>query len=115
MTPPLKNVRKKRFRRTTKKKVHQEAPDIEREVKRLLRADSDAIDIKWEVVYETDTEHETTGASGQIGETELFGAAISSDEDDDDAAENDMDDFESSRLSTIGEQSQDGSDVMRKL
>ena len=34
--PPLKNVRKKRFRKTKKKK-YLDAPEVEKEVKRLLR------------------------------------------------------------------------------
>ena len=31
---------------------HPEQPEIEKEVKRLLRMDNEAIDVKWEVVYE---------------------------------------------------------------
>jgi TATA-binding protein-associated factor Taf7 len=34
--PPLKNVRKRRFRKTKKKK-YMDAPEVEKEVKRLLR------------------------------------------------------------------------------
>lgn len=34
--PPLKDVRKRRFRKTKKKK-HMDAPEVEKEVKRLLR------------------------------------------------------------------------------
>lgn len=36
MLPPLKNVRKRRFRKTKKKK-YMDAPEVEKEVKRLLR------------------------------------------------------------------------------
>lgn len=36
LVPPLKNVRKRRFRKTKKKKF-MDAPEIERELKRLLR------------------------------------------------------------------------------
>ena len=49
--PPLKNCRKRRFRKTLKKK-YVEAPEIEKEVKRLLRVDNDAVSVKWEVITE---------------------------------------------------------------
>lgn len=42
VTPPVKNVRKRRFRKTLKKK-YVEAPEIEKELKRLLRIDNDAV------------------------------------------------------------------------
>ncbi|KAI6243624.1 Transcription initiation factor TFIID subunit 7 [Aphelenchoides fujianensis] len=41
IAPPLKNVRKKRFRKTKKKK-YMDAPEVEKEVKRLLRDDLNA-------------------------------------------------------------------------
>lgn len=44
ITPPSKNVRKRRFRKTLRKK-YVEAPEIEKEVKRLLRIDNDAVSI----------------------------------------------------------------------
>lgn len=53
ITPPLKNVRKRRFRKTLKKK-YVEAPEIEKEVKRLLRVDNDAVSVKWEVISDDD-------------------------------------------------------------
>lgn len=31
-----------------------EAPEIEKEVKRLLRVDNDAVNVKWEVINEDD-------------------------------------------------------------
>ena len=49
MTPSLKNVRKRRFRKTLKKK-NVELPEIEKEVKRLLRTDNEAVNVKWEIV-----------------------------------------------------------------
>lgn len=58
ITPPTKNARKRRFRKTLKKKCA-EAPEIEKEVKRLLRADNEAVSVTWEVVEEED-EHATT-------------------------------------------------------
>ncbi|XP_067000538.2 transcription initiation factor TFIID subunit 7 isoform X2 [Anabrus simplex] len=51
VTPPMKNVRRRRFRKTLKKK-YVEAPEIEKEVKRLLRVDNDAVNVKWEVICE---------------------------------------------------------------
>lgn len=53
ITPPTKNVRKRRFRKTLKKKSA-EAPEIEKEVKRLLRADNEAASVTWEVIQEED-------------------------------------------------------------
>ncbi|XP_072938870.1 transcription initiation factor TFIID subunit 7-like [Epargyreus clarus] len=53
ITPPTKNVRKRRFRKTLRKK-NTEGPEIEREVKRLLRADNEAVSVTWEVVKEED-------------------------------------------------------------
>lgn len=49
VTPSLKNVRKRRFRKTLKKK-NVELPEIEKEVKRLLRVDNEAVNVKWEIV-----------------------------------------------------------------
>ena len=51
LTPPLKNVRKRRFRKTAKQK-YVDAPEIEKEVKRLIRADVSAVDVKFEVINE---------------------------------------------------------------
>lgn len=48
ITPPLKNVRKRRFRKTAKQK-YVDAPEIEKEVKRLLRADISAVDVTFEL------------------------------------------------------------------
>ncbi|XP_013189129.1 transcription initiation factor TFIID subunit 7-like [Amyelois transitella] len=56
VTPPTKNVRKRRFRKTLKKKCV-EAPEIEKEVKRLLRADNEAFSVTWEVIKEEDELH----------------------------------------------------------
>ncbi|XP_063373989.1 transcription initiation factor TFIID subunit 7-like [Cydia amplana] len=51
ITPPAKNIRKRRFRKTLRKKFV-EAPEIEKEVKRLLRADNEAVSVTWEVINE---------------------------------------------------------------
>lgn len=50
ITAPLKNVRRKRFRKVAKKKLVDYA-DIEKEVKQLFRADRDAHKIDYEVAY----------------------------------------------------------------
>ncbi|XP_047700981.1 transcription initiation factor TFIID subunit 7-like isoform X1 [Prionailurus viverrinus] len=92
ITPPLKNVRKKRFRKTTKKLTdfkqieeisfpeeqgipakhrvlnditdippspdlvqYIESPDVEKEVKRLLCSDAEALSARWEVIAEDET------------------------------------------------------------
>lgn len=57
ITPPTKNVRKRRFRKTLKKKCV-EAPEIEKEVKRLLRADNEAVSVTWEIINEDEEEEE---------------------------------------------------------
>ncbi|EFO94486.1 hypothetical protein GCK72_008797 [Caenorhabditis remanei] len=49
LTPPMKCARKKRFRKTKKKKL-MDAPEVEKELKRLLRADLEADSVKWEIV-----------------------------------------------------------------
>ncbi|XP_074061848.1 transcription initiation factor TFIID subunit 7-like isoform X2 [Macrotis lagotis] len=70
ITLPLKNVRKRRFRKTAKKKVfarhmglsglpnatqYIESPDVEKEVKRLLSTDAEAVSTRWEVIAEDET------------------------------------------------------------
>uniref|UniRef100_A0A8C5PQI9 TATA-box binding protein associated factor 7 n=1 Tax=Leptobrachium leishanense TaxID=445787 RepID=A0A8C5PQI9_9ANUR len=54
ITPPLKNVRKRRFRKTAKKK-YIESPDVEKEVKRLLSTDAEAVSVRWEVIAEDES------------------------------------------------------------
>ncbi|XP_014398096.1 PREDICTED: transcription initiation factor TFIID subunit 7-like isoform X1 [Myotis brandtii] len=53
ITPPLKNVRKKRFRKTRRK--CSDSPDSEKEVKRLLCSDAEAVSVRWEVIAEGET------------------------------------------------------------
>nr|XP_028571342.1 transcription initiation factor TFIID subunit 7-like isoform X2 [Podarcis muralis] len=56
ITLPLKNVRKRRFRKTAKKKAQYiESPDVEKEVKRLLSTDAEAVGVRWEVIAEDET------------------------------------------------------------
>lgn len=49
VTPPLKNVRKRRFRKVARQKT-QDHDEIENEVRRLFRADNEANDVKWEII-----------------------------------------------------------------
>lgn len=63
ITPPCKNVRKRRFRKTLKKK-NVEAPEIEKEVKRLLRTDNEAVSVKWDIVL--DDEFDPSGKYGSL-------------------------------------------------
>lgn len=102
ITPPLKNVRRRRFRKTLKKK-YVEAPEIEKEVKRLLRVDNDAVSVKWEVINEDDEKlkagiiKEENGSMGvgqngdvsletsnqhsvDVAEHDIFGEAVSDSE-----------------------------------
>lgn len=118
VTPPTKNVRRRRFRKTLKKK-YVEAPEIEKEVKRLLRVDNDAVNVKWEVICEDEdqtkpskvsssgtvkTKREnidgSTSQSLDVAEHDIFGEAVSDSEDDDEEANiNVMELDENSRLS----------------
>ncbi|XP_018299654.1 transcription initiation factor TFIID subunit 7 isoform X1 [Mycetomoellerius zeteki] len=118
ITPPTKNVRRRRFRKTLKKK-YVEAPEIEKEVKRLLRVDNDAVNVKWEVICEDEdtskpskvsssgtvkTKRESingnTSQSLDVAEHDIFGEAVSDSEDDDEEANiNVMELDENSRLS----------------
>merc|ERR1719318_866745 len=62
--PPLKNCRKRRFRKTLRKK-YVEAPEIEKEVKRLLRVDNEAVSVKWEVITEEELLANKGGEAGK--------------------------------------------------
>jgi len=112
--PPLKNCRKRRFRKTLKKK-YVEAPEIEKEVKRLLRADGEALSVNWEVITETELNANKGGEAGkdnpdvhpsQFGaftnEHTDLGLDLSSDEDE--GRDFEMDSEENSRMS-VGDDS----------
>lgn len=108
ITPPLKNVRKKRFRKTLKKKFV-DVPEIEKEVRRLFRSDIDAISVKFEVVNADEDRPDArsipalnnNSQSMDIVENELFGDIItSSDEDDTRAGGRVSESDEASRLSS---------------
>ncbi|MEJ1277221.1 hypothetical protein NN561_008134 [Cricetulus griseus] len=66
ITPPLKNVRKKRFRKPARKlpdakqsedscSGYIDSKEVEKEVKRLLRSDAEAISTRWEIVVDEET------------------------------------------------------------
>lgn len=74
LTPPLKNVRKRRFRKTLKKK-YVEAPEIEKEVKRLLRVDNEAVKVTWEVISE-ETDKPKQGSGKGDGSSRRGGASL---------------------------------------
>ncbi|XP_015919514.1 transcription initiation factor TFIID subunit 7 [Parasteatoda tepidariorum] len=97
LTPPLKNVRKRRFRKTLKKK-YVDLPDVEKEVKRLLRTDTEAISVRYEVVNAEDEKAEnknnesfggdsvlsleerelSNSQAADVAEYDLFGEVLSS-------------------------------------
>lgn len=93
ITPPLKNVRKKRFRKTLKKK-YVDFPEIEKEVKRLFRTDNEAIHVRYEVVNADDDKQDlaksnmfspsAANSTGMdVGEHDLFGEVVSSSDEED--------------------------------
>ena len=70
ITPPLKNVRKRRFRKTARKK-YVDPPEVEIEVKRLLRADVNAIDVKFEVENEETEKQDHEEEHEEVDEIEM--------------------------------------------
>ncbi|KAL5108247.1 Transcription initiation factor TFIID subunit 7 [Taenia crassiceps] len=77
ITPPLKNVLRRRFRKTRKKRSV-DMPQIEKEVKNLLRADLQADCVTWEVVWSeppSQTQPSATGGEGVAGEGDKTSAA----------------------------------------
>lgn len=120
ISPSLKNVRKRRFRKTLKKK-YVDAPEIEKEVKRLFRVDNEAVSVRWEVITDEDDQQgkKITGemvtnnagspaASGlllsnsqslDVAEHDIFGEEVSSSDDEREVNIMDSGDDESSRMS----------------
>nr|XP_020819063.1 transcription initiation factor TFIID subunit 7-like isoform X1 [Phascolarctos cinereus] len=114
ITLPLKNVRKRRFRKTAKKKAQYiESPDVEKEVKRLLSTDAEAVSTRWEVIAEDETKdtdnhgsltsldispgmssHKQGRSSSEHDELrEIFNDISSSSDDDDDQDHHDDEDI----------------------
>ncbi|XP_021044171.1 transcription initiation factor TFIID subunit 7-like isoform X2 [Mus pahari] len=94
IAPPLKNVRKKRFRKTTKKlpdvkqvdeinfSEYTQSPSVEKEVKRLLYSDAEAVSVRWEVVDDDDSkEIESQGSIPTVSGIPQMGGASSSEYD----------------------------------
>eukprot|EP00088_Acartia_fossae_P030290 TRINITY_DN3126_c0_g1_i1.p1 TRINITY_DN3126_c0_g1~~TRINITY_DN3126_c0_g1_i1.p1 ORF type:complete len:390 (+),score=112.78 TRINITY_DN3126_c0_g1_i1:44-1213(+) len=114
--PPLKNCRKRRFRKTLKKK-YVEAPEIEKEVKRLLRHDNEAMSVNWEVITEDELLTNKGGEAGKdnpdvhpsqsgtiTNDHKDLGLDLSSDEDDNARDFDPMDSEDNSRMS-VGDDS----------
>uniref|UniRef100_A0A673GUV6 TAF7 RNA polymerase II, TATA box binding protein (TBP)-associated factor n=1 Tax=Sinocyclocheilus rhinocerous TaxID=307959 RepID=A0A673GUV6_9TELE len=111
ITLPLKNTRKRRFRKTAKKK-YIGSPDVEKEVKRLLSTDAEAVSVRWEVIAEDEAKepdnslslsnlesspgtsgHKDHGSSVQHDELrEIFNDISSSSEDEDEEGDRHEDD-----------------------
>jgi len=124
--PPLKNCRRKRFRKVLQKK-YQEQPDIEKEVKRLFRMDNEAMDIKWEIIVEEEKGHDQGTAvlrddnddsmqektKRHLGLADIFGDVSSSDDEDDDEEDRDKSTLVSQedRIMHFKEQSSDFSNT----
>jgi len=120
--PPLKNCRRKRFRKVLQKK-YQEQPDIEKEVKRLFRMDNEATDIKWEIIIEEEKGHDQAATvlhddnedsmqektKRHLGLADIFGDVSSSDDDEDDEEDRDKNILvnQGNRMSEMKEQSSD--------
>lgn len=117
LTPPLKNVRKRRFRKTLKKK-YVDFSEIEKEVKRLFKFDCEAIESRYEIVEESKVDKvqptsfsndnpqspmsggvpagiHSTENSQNIDINDLFGEDVSSSDESDDDDDDDDDEFKS--------------------
>lgn len=70
ITGPLKNVRKRRFRKTAKKKIV-ESPEIEKEVKRLLRTDLSASNVSFEVLQDEEKPDESIVSDADLLNTSM--------------------------------------------
>ena len=67
VTPPLKNCRKRRFRKTLKKR-YIDAPENEKEVKHLLRQDLDAVRFSYDLVTEDEIKGKSKAGAGGSSE-----------------------------------------------
>ncbi|PFX29969.1 transcription initiation factor TFIID subunit 7-like isoform X1 [Stylophora pistillata] len=70
ITGPLKNVRKRRFRKTAKKKIV-ESPEVEKEVKRLLRTDLSASHVSFEVLQDEEKQDESFVSDADLLNTSM--------------------------------------------
>ena len=114
----MKNCRKRRFRKTLKKK-YVEAPEIEKEVKRLLRVDYEAVSVKWEVITEEELQSNKGGEAGSNNpdvkpsvsgdcvnnDSKDLGLDLSDSDDDGRHGDDAMDSDENSRMSATADDS----------
>ncbi|XP_067945710.1 transcription initiation factor TFIID subunit 7-like isoform X1 [Watersipora subatra] len=118
VVPPLKNVKKRRFRKTLRKKPIDLA-SIEKEVKRLLRMDLEAQSVKTEEFTDDDAQGtegnpgnnmnlEAGGGDMQLDEEKLFGEISSSE---DEAEVNIDEDSESEMARPLKSEYRGGSDI----
>ncbi|KRX35976.1 Innexin unc-9 [Trichinella murrelli] len=69
ITPPMKNVRRRRFRKTLRKK-YMDAPEIERELKILLRSDLECASVKYCLVsIDQEAQSRNSTASANVVKT----------------------------------------------
>ncbi|EGT41519.1 CBN-TAF-7.1 protein [Caenorhabditis brenneri] len=85
ITPPMKNVKKRRFRKKKQKKT-MAVEEIERELKRLLRSDLEATSVRWEIVADDGNQQE------EEEEEEVYDGDDGSDMDKDDDKDGSDDD-----------------------
>ena len=87
LTAPLKNCRKRRFRKTLKKR-YIDAPENEKEVRHLVRQDLDAVRFTYELMTEEEAKGAKSEAKGKakdvkpaVDETDIFGGEVSDSDD----------------------------------
>lgn len=82
--PPLKNVKKRRFRKVIRKR-HCEAPEVEKELKRLLREDFEAVSVDYELIPDPDYKMSGKGSKSKDDSHQdihdIFNCLSSSDDD----------------------------------
>lgn len=90
LSNPLKNVKKRRFRKVIRKR-HCEAPEVEKELKRLLREDLDAHSVEYELVADPDFKKNGKGNKSkddsQQDINDIFAGLSSSDDDEEEEKE----------------------------
>ena len=105
---PLKNCRKRRFRKTLKKKHCLDEPEIEKEVKRLFRDDNEAFSVKYELLTEEELNANKKGKVKNISDTsvgadDLFGNLSDIEEDGPDQDRSDLGKMSEGESNTFGE------------
>lgn len=80
ITPPLKNVRKRRFRKMATKKFV-DSPEVEKEVRRLIREDINAVNVSFKVLTDEDKPNEDTQSMASEGPSRSQTPRMALDED----------------------------------